>query len=328
MKALKILGVIILIIVAMVLVIPLFMSNDITVNQSVMVKASEVTVFRQVNKLSNWLNWSPFEGDTTMVNTYDGPDRGVGSKRSWTSKASGDGSMAIIESKPYKSIKNRLTFGSDGGGEGNWTFENKGDSILVNWSIQLKELKYPFQILMGPSIKSMLGPTLKSGLEALKIYCEKQDYPPEIEIINTDKIISLSIYDSAKVADIGKMLEKNYGKLMMYVQKKHYNISGAPFAVYHNWNPEGFTKISASIPVFGKLKEKGDIKILEIPAGKAVFLKHFGGYDTGNSHWAIEDYLKDFNLKTADFIWEEYITDPSTEPDSTKWQTNIYYPLK
>jgi effector-binding domain-containing protein len=59
-----------------------------------------------------------------------------------------------------------------------------------------------------------------------------------------------------------------------------------------------------------------------------VFAKHLGGYNTSKTHWAIDTYMKDFNLKPKDFIWEVYVTDPATEPDSTKWETDIYYPLK
>ncbi|PLX06519.1 MAG: hypothetical protein C0598_13655 [Marinilabiliales bacterium] len=181
---------------------------------------------------------------------------------------------------------------------------------------------------MGPLMKYAMKPMLETGLSSLKEYAEKQPKPANVRIIDTKPISGLAIYDSARVEDIGSLLEKNYGKLMSYIMKHSYPMSGAPLAVYHNWDPKGYIRISAVIPLHGKFKGKGDIKSFNIESGKAVFLEHFGGYDNGDSHWAIEDYIKDFNIETKDFIWQEYITDPAAEPDTAKWQTNIYYPIK
>lgn len=327
MKAFKIVGIIILLLAGLILIVPLFMPKTSSVKATKSIKASPITAFRQVNKLKNWTNWSPFENDSTMVNTFTGAERGVGAIRSWTGDMAGSGKMTIVESEPYTKLTNKLEF-ADSQGIGSWKFDQQGDSVIVSWEITIKDLSYPFARLMGPLMKYAMDPLLNSGLSSLKEYCEKQTKPEDIKIINTKAISGLAIYDSARVSGIGNLLEKNYGDLMNYIGKRRYSISGASIAVYHSWDPMGYSKISAFIPIEGKFKGKGTIKDFKIDAGKAVFLKHFGGYDTGNSHMAIDEYLKDFNIQTKDFIWEEYITDPNTEPDSTKWQTNIYYPIK
>ncbi len=327
MKAFKVVGIIIVLLAGLILIVPLFLPMTSSVKATKSIEASPITVFRQVNKLKNWKNWSPFENDSTMVNTFEGNDRGVGAIRSWSGDKAGTGKMTIVESEPYTKITNKLEF-ADSKGIGSWKFDQQGDSVIVSWELTIKDLSYPFARLMGPLMKYAMDPLMNSGLSSLKEYCENQPKPADIKIIDTDMISGLAIYDSAKVAEIGNLLEKNYGSLMDYISKRKYSIAGAPIAVYHNWDPMGYTRISAFIPLEGKYSGKGSIKDFNIVAGKAVFTKHFGGYDTGDTHWAIEDYLKDFNIKTKDFIWQEYVTDPKTEPDSTKWQTNIYYPIK
>lgn len=328
MKVLKVLGVIIIVLLAMAFIIPLFMAEESVVTSSIKIDAKAATVFRQVNKLENWNHWSPFEVDTTIVNTYEGPKSGVGASRHWIGDESVSGNMIILESEAYTHIKNKLVFGENGSATGNWEFTESDDTINVEWTITISSLSYPFERLMSPIIKSMMTSMLSKGLDSLKVYAEKQVSPPKIEIIDTKLITALSIYDSTTIDGISDLLRQNYPKLMKYISRKGYTISGAPFAVYHNWDPDGFIKISAAIPLHGKFKGKNEIIEFSIEPGKAILLKHFGGYDTGNSHLAIEEYINDFNLQTKDFIWEFYITDPGMEPDSSKWQTDIYYPLK
>ena len=57
-------------------------------------------------------------------------------------------------------------------------------------------------------------------------------------------------------------------------------------------------------------------------------LAYHGGYnDMMAAHDAIGKYMKEKNL-SASVTLEEYVTDPMTEKDSTKWLTNIYYIIK
>jgi len=230
---------------------------------------------------------------------------------------------------PYKSIKTSVDYGQDGETNGIWEFDETPEGVIVTWTIHAKDLSYPIERAFGSAMEIMMKPMLKKGLNDLKVLTEEMPVAPKISIINTNAQLALVIYDSTTIDGIGDLLGKNYPKLMKYVARKKIPMMGQPFAVYHNWDPEDIIRISAGIPVDripDKLKKS--ITVFELPAGKAVFARHFGGYDTGDTHWAIDTYLKDFGLETKDFIWEVYITDPATEHDSTKWETDIYYPLK
>ena len=88
--------------------------------------------------------------------------------------------------------------------------------------------------------------------------------------------------------------------------------------------------MAAAIPVKGdaKTKVKG-YETMVVPAGKNLHIAYWGGYHgTGTAHMAIDDYMKEKNLLQETPIIEEYVTDPGVEKDSTKWLTNIYYPVK
>ena len=327
MKALKIIVIILLVFVAFILIVPLFLADNVVVSHSQLIKANPATVFHEVNTLKNWDKWSPFDDNPGMTVTYEGKESGVGAKMIWTGKE--NGSLTILESTPYKSIKTDIDYGQDGVTNGIWEFDETPEGVMVSWSTQISEMSYPFEKLFGLAMEAMMKPMLTKGLNDLKTLTESMPVPPEISIVKLEAQPSLVIYDSTTIDGIGNLLSKNYGALMAYILKKQIPVAGKPFAIYHNWDPEGIIHISAGIPIEAiTTKGKKTIHYYELPAGKAVFTKHFGGYNTADTHWAIDTYLKDFNLKTKDFIWEVYVTDPSTETDSTKWETDIFYPLK
>jgi effector-binding domain-containing protein/uncharacterized protein YndB with AHSA1/START domain len=329
MKALKVLGVIILVLIAIFLIIPLFLAENVTISSEKVINAKPATVFQQVNTLKNWKNWSPFESDSTMIDTYEGPEAGLDAKRSWTGEMAGEGSLTIIKSEPYELIQNKLAFGPGGsGGIGTWKFKETDEGVLVNWSIQITDLKYPVERWYGLMSVSMMRPMMEQGLSTLKEVAEAKP-AVDIKVVDLDLLPSLSILDSTTIDGIGELLGRNYGMIMAYVMQKEIPMTGFPFAVYYNWDPEGIIVIRAGIPVPEGTKGKEAIEYFELPAGKAVYAKHFGSYDSGETHYAIDAYLKansiDYN---ENYIWQVYITDPMNEPDTAKWQTDIYYPIK
>jgi len=330
MKALKIIGVILLILLALFLIIPLFLASEVSVSEKVNIKAKPVTVFNQVRTLTNWNNWSPFHAaDTAMELSYAGEETGIGAKMSWLSKTMGDGSLEIKECVPYKLIKSDLYFQPDQGmAMDNWEFEEQGDEVAVTWTTTMLDLDYPLGRYMGAMAGIMMKPFMQSGLNKLKAYAEALSAPPEIETIEVTTMPSLSVLDSTTVDQIGVMLERSYGKIMGFMNAKKIPMAGIPYAVYYNWNPDGMIKIRAAIPVQEQVKGKNEVEYFELPAGKVLFVKHFGGYDTSRSHEAIEEFMQDFNITCDDYIWEVYVTDPATEPDESKWETDIYYPIK
>lgn len=328
MKALKTIGRIILVIVIIAVVVPYFLPDSASTSDELQINATPQVIFRQVNNYKNWKAWSPFEADPTMVDTFSGPEQGVGANRAWIGDDAGTGSMTILESDPYKYISNKLEFGPDGGGGiGAWNFNVTEEGTKVVWSIRITKLSY-FERWFGLIINFTLKPRITEGLNSLKELTEAMPEPLKVKKIILDPQTTMVVYDSTTMDGMKAMFEKSYGELMTYIGRKQIPITGEQFAVYHNWDPNGYIKISAGIPVDKERKGNSTVTYFELPGGEALFAKHVGGYDTGPTHYAIDAYIKDFNIETRDFIWEKYLYDPMTDTDSTKWVTFIYYPIK
>jgi len=161
-------------IIILVMAIPVFLPGDVTVEATTEIKASPETTFNEVNVLRNWKKWSPFEDDSTMIDKYSGPDKGVGAKRTWTSRHLGNGNMVITKSVPWQLIETKLDFGAPGAAEGRWTFSDKHGKTLVKWQLHILRLQYPFGKWLGLIMDKTMKPVLEKGLNNLKIIIGKQ----------------------------------------------------------------------------------------------------------------------------------------------------------
>ncbi len=63
--------------------------------------------------------------------------------------------------------------------------------------------------------------------------------------------------------------------------------------------------------------------------GKALKIAYTGPYaQSEEAHYAMDDYIKSHSMNNQFLVVEEYVKGPMMEPDSNKWETNIYYFLQ
>jgi effector-binding domain-containing protein len=80
-----------------------------------------------------------------------------------------------------------------------------------------------------------------------------------------------------------------------------------------------------ALPVESGLMLKGGFSET-VEASKAAVIDYYGSYSgTGAAHEALSAYGMDHGLQFSVPVVEEYITDPNTEPDTTKWHTRVIY---
>jgi effector-binding domain-containing protein len=106
--------------------------------------------------------------------------------------------------------------------------------------------------------------------------------------------------------------------------------AGHPFAIYIKYDTVTmFSVMDMGIPVENAVKGKGRIRLEKIPAGNAVVAHYFGPYDkTGPTYNALHQYCKESKKETVGGPWEIYVTDPVTEKDPMKVETDIVFPVK
>ena len=329
MKSLKIIFIILLILVVALLVIAFFLPTSVHIEKSKQINSSEQIVFQQVNNLHHWELWSPFDDeDTTMKIYYNDIEEGIGAVMIWGAKMD-TGNMTIVESIPSSYLKMKLDFITRGTAESEWKFAASDTGTLVTWSLDVMDLGYPMGRFYGLMMPSMMNGMYEKRLSNLKVFCEKL---PDIEGLKIENITAqpaLIIKDSADMNTIILKMSQMYGELMGYMTAMDIEMNGFPFTIWYRWDVQNQFVFEAGIPIIGDAVGKGRIEVGEIAAGKVITAPNYGNYDkTADVHNAIQKYLEVMNIQYIGQPWEVYITDPSTEPDTNKWLTLVYYRIE
>ena len=67
----------------------------------------------------------------------------------------------------------------------------------------------------------------------------------------------------------------------------------------------------------------------ELPGGTVATVIHKGPYEGLPQTWAaLVEWISAQGLQPAGAPWEVYLTDPGAEPDSSKWRTQIFFPVQ
>lgn len=334
MKVLKWILIVVLALAALVLLWAAFLPSERVFERSVTINKSARLIFKQVNSLKNWENWSPFlEADTAMVSTYSGPDYGVGATQDWVSKLNGNGSMSILESIYNQKVVYSLNFGM-GNVDTTWfAIEPTGEAFTVAWGTKLSNLGYPMGRIMGALITATMNQTFEKGLSNLKGYVEAMpvDYLSGdigIEVIPARTLIAAS--NTVAAAGIPAFLQENYTAMVALITQEKLQFAGVPIAIYSGEPDATEWVVTAAIPIQRKPKVLPQgYYLLDQPERKVVTARHFGGYDTvEETYIRIMKYINDNQLTINGDMWDDYISDPELVTDPMMLETKVCFPVK
>lgn len=332
MKIIKKIGIVLLVLILIGALVGWMQPRQMHVEVSGTMKSHPANIYNQVNVMKNWEAWSPWQRmDPEMKVTYSDIPSGVGASYSWTGPKSGQGSLTVSEANPNERIATAMDFGPNGTATSGFTFTPEGENTRVTWSFDTDMGVNPFSRLFGLIMKGMLESSFEQGLANLKEITEKMPAPAaafKTEVRDMPPMTYLAIRDSAAVSTISEHLGRDYGRLMEAMGKQGLNPAGAPFAIYYTESETNWA-FDACMPVDKQGKNDGAITSVQYPGGKMVVTSFYGPYDqTPAGHRAADDFIKANNLMVTGPPWERYITDPMSEKDTSKWLTEICYPLK
>jgi effector-binding domain-containing protein len=320
-------------IIVILISVGFLLPRHVHVERKRVLKAPKGLIFDQVNNFRNWKKWSPWQQiDTNMIVNYFGPESGTASSFTYASNNSklGSGKLTIISSIAFDSIIMEMDFMENGKSTGKFLFTASDTGTLVTWVMESDLGFNPVSRWFGLFIDKMVGKDLEKGISNLQILTDaimENSYPKVLETEVPARII-LTISDTCSSTTIGSKLDLLYGKISEVIKENKLTISGAPFSIYHSYS-KGSIEMEAGLPVSSKIETKGEINCREIPPQKVVMVSFFGPYEkSSTAYQQIEKFIKDKQLSISGSPWEEYITDPQLEPDTSKWQTDIYFPVK
>ncbi|MFN7117216.1 MAG: GyrI-like domain-containing protein [Saprospiraceae bacterium] len=133
--------------------------------------------------------------------------------------------------------------------------------------------------------------------------------------------------------NMSEMTSERFGqflpKVFAAVKAAKVEVDGPPCGLFFLWD-EANQQVELAYAV--SLKAKASVPGLttfEVPAGQRLLVDYYGPYaGTGAAHAAMDEYVKVHQLEGGIPVWEEYVTDPMAEPDTAKWLTKVWYPVR
>lgn len=167
-----------LIVVVIVLgVIGLLLPRTWHVERSVRIDTTPDRVLPFVANLKRWQDWAVWTKamDPKVVNTWGGPDEGVGARWQWLGPQMGRGAMTVTAADLTGVSIDEAIEADEVNAHGRFSFTADGAGTKVTWT---DDGTLP---IMGGyfrgSIEDMLGKNFEKGLEGLKALVERQPLP-------------------------------------------------------------------------------------------------------------------------------------------------------
>jgi effector-binding domain-containing protein len=341
MKILKITGFVILSLIFLLVIVSFFLPSGSHIQRSAMMDADARIPFSFVNNLQEWPKWSPWHKlDTSMVIVYSEKTSGEGASYTWKSKHDqvGEGKQTITKSTPYEHIEAEMEFGDMGTSHISFTFEPVGDSVKVTWAMDSDGKGLPWYMVVPSKYfclfaDKMVGPSFEQGLRNLREISEAAPEMVQIAGFDTEErtlepVILAGIREKISTRQLSSAtFAKWFGEITELLHQGNIQPSGAPRTIYYQYGPDQ-VEVEAAMPVVSQGRDEGRIKFHETAATKVFVVKYYGDYNKVEHVYSeAYDYLKKHNRSSTGAPMEIYITDPGMEKDTSRWLTEIVFPL-
>lgn len=319
-------------IIVIFLLINALLPSQVKVERTVVMDASASSIFTNINSLQKWSAWSPWSKLDPSIDDsgFEGPESGVGNKHCWDSehKDVGRGCQTIIESVPNEKLLSEMDFYEQGKGSGFFYLNETEAGTEVTWGF---ETEMPFIMrIMGLMMDGMMGPVFMQGLTDLEAVAQAEvpevesDYA--IESVDVEAMGYLTVSGSHHPDEIGEFLGASFG--MIGAALGDTEPVGRPTALYHSYT-DTLVHMDAAFGVAEEMSGSEGVEYKAIDAHKALKINYYGWYgDVGPAHMAMDEHMEANGLEMAGPVREVYVTDPGAEADTSKWLTEIYYPVQ
>ncbi len=341
MKFLKYFLISIGIIFAIALLASLFLSDKAHLERSTEINADAAIAFNMINDVKRWEEWSPWhELDSLTEWQFSEFTVGEGSWYSWNSNNPdvGKGKLTIVESKPNSYIKTKMDFDGMGTSYAEYIFTpNETGGFKLTWTMDtngegMPWYFIPFSRYFNLFLEKLIGPDYEKGLAKIK---ELSETTPKLIIAGFDatvKVLPTMQYISERrfvgFADIAKNIGDIYSNLMALLQQQNTAPAGAPFTINYKADVNG-VDMEAALPVANTINVTAPVNFSKLNAGKCLVVAYKGSYNSiGSVYQPALQWIKDNNHVLNGAPMEFYVTDPMLEKDTTKWLTEVVFPIK
>lgn len=341
----KQLSLIIAILIAMILVLPIFLPKTEIGEYELELDAPIGLVYEEFNNLQNFAQWEDFMADDEEVKKEISPNpRDINAYLRWESEKSdvGNGELKIVDN----SINEFVSYEVDNKG---WT---DNGTLLVTFKatnnsktiikIRYESQKMPY-LYRWYNLFQREDNKLEKSLNQLDEYVntelkkqrkEGKLIVGEYQVYETsDKPLiamkSESSLDEKKIlGKIDESFEAIYDVLVNKEEEWHMDL-GFPTIYYSTWDTvKKQTTFFSGIPFNENFPMNKKLQKVIIPKGKYLLTLHIGPRSKKATTLALmRKYAESHQMKLGEKYWEVFLNDPK-ETDSLLLQSRIYYEIQ
>jgi effector-binding domain-containing protein len=149
-----------------------------------------------------------------------------------------------------------------------------------------------------------------------------------IQIVELEQQCTATIHDHVAMDQMSVFFGRALAAVSQTLAAEGVTPTGPPFACYHGRSSD-VVEVEAGFPVADPVPAADAVWPGVLPGGRAMEALHVGPYDElHKTYAAIQERIEQEGLEPADLRWECYLTDPESEPDPSRWQTQIIWPIR
>lgn len=346
MRALKILLIIGVSVLALLVILFLMGPAVTTVERTVAMLAPDSVIYPRIASLRAMHEWSPWaEMDRDQHTEFHGADGTIGSKQTWAGDTVGTGSMEVTELVPFRHVGLGLRFIEPFASQSkvDLDLETAGDTTHVTQRMTTENGFLSRIMCLFMDMDAMIGPMFERGLNNLRERAEADHAATRADIAaRTINGHLIHIVERPAQVYVGRR-----GKRVKWTDLDRFHreslaaaaaaleaggmTPGVPAGVYFLWNEQdrsadmlaGFAvdaRPEVSVP---------GMDVVVVPASQMLHVVFTGDHAaSGEAHVALDQYIADNQLTHYGNVVEEYVVSPVHEPDTAKWVTHIYYQVR
>ncbi|MHB1177210.1 MAG: hypothetical protein ACYCZO_02655 [Daejeonella sp.] len=295
----------------------IFIPNQIIVSKTEEVESSERIIIEYLNHSNKRRRWWPSRGkeDTSTISdssileyegySFDFQDPGYNSNQ------------VLISTNNFKT-NSVIT----------WTTHHN-NMIKIGWSTSIPASYNPIKRFLlyqqARNIKAHMVLIMEHLLSFIVSSKNVYGFNFERQTVQ-DTILAKSSMVSQSYPETPQIY-KLINSVKEYVKKQNATQVNLPMLNISK-NEQGAYQTMIALPISKVIKPDTDILINRMVAGNILVAEIKGGPHTITEGFLqMNAYMKDFKLTSPAIPFESLITDRSTEPDTSKWITKIYYPI-
>ncbi|MEM9024028.1 MAG: GyrI-like domain-containing protein, partial [Bacteroidota bacterium] len=135
-----------------------------------------------------------------------------------------------------------------------------------------------------------------------------------------------SLRDTVEAGRMAEVHAQSFARIRAFLKDQSLEAYAAPLTIYHRYAET--IDLEVGIPVADSIPVQGSFNLRRMDPGKCITATHVGSYaNLGETYTALETWLSKHQRQASGPPWEVYITEPASQPDTTQWYTQVFYPL-